>query len=369
MYTRYFGLTEKPFAIAPNPKYLYMSHAHREALAHLLYGINGEGCIVLLTGDIGTGKTTVCRCLIEQLPPNTDVAIILNPKLSIEEILQTTCEELGITVPVISPTVKTYIDLINAYLLETHSNGRNTALIIDEAQNLDSDILEHLRLLTNLETNSQKLLQIVLIGQPELRQTLEAQNLEQVNQRITTRFHLGPLEKEDVHSYVQHRIEVAGGAENNRLFDAKGLNYIARASKGIPRVINSLCDRSLLGAYSENQPFVSHAIIKKAAKELRYGSNTSNTLYKKSLYVLLFFCLLISIPAIMYLTTSFKPTTWGQRFFQSAEKKASTTTNPINAPQGKNISTVTIHPLVKQMSPIPKLHSTNVEEQTSTTKE
>jgi general secretion pathway protein A len=268
MYTRYFGLTEKPFAIAPNPRYLYMSELHREALAHLMYGITSEGCIILLTGDVGTGKTTVCRCLLDQLPATTDIAMILNPKLTITDLLKTICEELKIAMPAATPSIKTYIDQLNAYLLRAHSAGRNTALIIDEAQNLDVEILEQLRLLTNLETNTNKLLRIVLIGQPELRNILSDPKLSQINQRITTRYHLKPLQAGDVATYIEHRIAVAGGNSRNILFSEKAIRYVAKSSQGIPRVINILCDHALLGAYANNSDHVSLRIMKKAAGEL-----------------------------------------------------------------------------------------------------
>lgn len=273
MYTRYFGLTEKPFAIAPNPRYLFMSELHREALAHLMYGISSEGCIILLTGDVGTGKTTVCRCLIDQLPDKTDIAMILNPKLTINDLLKTICDELKIPIPATTPSIKNYIDQLNAYLLRAHAEGRNTALIVDEAQNLDIEVLEQLRLLTNLETNTNKLLQIILIGQPELRNILGDPKLSQINQRITTRYHLKPLQAADVSTYIEHRIAVAGGTSRNVLFSKKAIQYAAKISKGIPRVINTLCDHALLGAYANNRDHVSLGIIKKAAAELAVTNN------------------------------------------------------------------------------------------------
>lgn len=273
MYTRYFGLTEKPFAIAPNPRYLFMSELHREALAHLMYGISSEGCIILLTGDVGTGKTTVCRCLIDQLPAKTDIAMILNPKLTINDLLKTICDELKIPIPATPPSIKNYIDQLNAYLLRAHAEGRNTALIVDEAQNLDIEVLEQLRLLTNLETNTNKLLQIILIGQPELRNILGDPKLSQINQRITTRYHLKPLQAADVSTYIEHRIAVAGGTSRNVLFSKKAIQYAAKISKGIPRVINTLCDHALLGAYANNRDHVSLGIIKKAAAELAVTNN------------------------------------------------------------------------------------------------
>ena len=300
MYTRYFGLIEKPFAIAPNPRYLYMSELHREAMAHLLYGISSEGCIILLTGDVGTGKTTVCRCLLEQLPATTDIAMILNPKLTIMDLFKTICEELKIPIQEVSPTVKTYVDLLNGYLLEAHARGRNTALIIDEAQNLDIEILEQLRLLTNLETNTNKLLQIVLIGQPELRQILADPQLSQINQRITTRYHLGPLQAADIDTYIQHRIAIAGGNSRNVLFSKRAIEYVAKFSRGIPRVINLLCDHALLGAYADNQDHVSLKIMKKAARELATITNIKSPPTKGLIVTLLLVLLAIGIPVGLY---------------------------------------------------------------------
>ena len=300
MYTRYFGLLEKPFAIAPNPRYLYMSELHREAMAHLLYGLSSEGCIILLTGDVGTGKTTVCRCLLEQLPATTDIAMILNPKLTIMDLFKTICEELKIPIQDASPTVKTYVDLLNVYLLEAHAKGRNTALIIDEAQNLDIEILEQLRLLTNLETNTNKLLQIVLIGQPELRQILADPQLSQINQRVTTRYHLGPLQAADIDTYIQHRIAIAGGNSRNVLFSQKAIEYVAKYSRGIPRVINLLCDHALLGAYVDNQDHVSLKIMKKAAHELTTITGIKSLPSKGLMITLVLVLLAIGIPVCLY---------------------------------------------------------------------
>jgi len=272
MYTQYFGLKEKPFAIAPDPRYLYMSKLHREAFAHLLYGVSNDGCLILLTGDVGTGKTTVSRCLIEQLPEKTDIAIILNPELTISELLKTICEELSISVPPNSSSDKTYIDSLNNYLLDSHAKGRSTALLIDEAQNLDIKVLEQLRLLTNLETNTHKLLQIVLLGHPELRSMLSSPEFTQINQRITSRYHLKPLKPDDVKKYIQHRVIIAGGSDIS-LFTPGSVKYIIKFSKGIPRLINILCDRALLGAYAENSNRVNLKIIKKAAREISAGTN------------------------------------------------------------------------------------------------
>ena len=299
MYTRYFGLKEKPFSIAPDPRYLYMSELHREALAHLLYGISNDGCLILLTGDVGTGKTTVSRCLTEQLPEKTDIAIILNPKLTIIELFKTICEEFAIAVDHDSSSSKTYIDNLNSYLLEAHAKGRSCALLIDEAQNLDMEILEQLRLLTNLETNSHKLLQIILIGQPELRDMLSSPQLTQINQRITSRYHLLPLKTNDAKKYIQHRIRIAGGPDGS-LFSRQAVKHVIRISKGIPRLINVMCDRALLGAYAENMDSVDLKIMKKAVKEVTVESKPSFFSFRPFTVALLLFLLGICLPASLY---------------------------------------------------------------------
>jgi len=265
MYTRYFGLKEKPFSIAPDPRYLFMSALHQEALAHLLYGINSDGCLILLTGDVGAGKTTVCRCFLEQLPENTDPALILNPKLNAIELLASICDELEIVVTGDTGSIKTYIDHLNRYLLAAHARGRITVLLIDEAQNLGLDTLEQLRLLTNLETEKQKLLKIILLGQPELRQLLNQEEVAQISQRITSRYHLTPLATGDVTAYVEHRLAVAGGRK--RLFSEAALKRVAKLSRGIPRLINILCDRALLGTYVEEKEQVDLKTVNQAARE------------------------------------------------------------------------------------------------------
>ncbi|MDH3713946.1 MAG: AAA family ATPase [Gammaproteobacteria bacterium] len=267
MYTEYFGLTEEPFSIAANPRFLYMSARHREALAHLVYGIRSDSGFVLLTGEVGTGKTTVCRCLLEQMPDNTDVAFILNPRVSVNELLNSICDELGIAYPPRAFSVKTYVDAINRHLLERHAGGRNTVVIIDEAQNLSIDVLEQLRLLTNLETNERKLMRIILIGQPELETMLSRPELRQVQQRITARYHLEPLHRSEIGAYVLHRLAVAGRREP--LFSPRVLNKLYRKTGGIPRLINVVCDRALLGAYVTARHKVNGPILDKAAKEVQ----------------------------------------------------------------------------------------------------
>jgi general secretion pathway protein A len=277
MYNEYFGLIEAPFSIAPNPQYLYMSDRHREALAHLLYGIKSDGGFILLTGEVGTGKTTVCRCLLEQIPDEVDIAFILNPKLTVTELLATVCDDLGISYPT-DAGIKSLVDNLNAFLLTSYQDGRRTVLIIDEAQNLSVDVLEQLRLLTNLETNQRKLLQIILLGQPELLDILARNELRQLSQRVTARFHLEALNKEDVHEYIRHRLSVAGA--KGMFFPRSTINRIYKISGGIPRVINLICDRALLGTYAENKLQVNPAIVTRAAEEvLGHPSRKSETKY------------------------------------------------------------------------------------------
>jgi len=266
MYNEYFGFKEAPFSIAPDPRYLYMTSQHREALAHLVYGLNSEGGCILLTGEVGTGKTTVCRCLLEQIPAQARVALVLNPRVSAVELLETVCDELKISYPEDDNTVKTYIDRINRFLLEANARNEKTVLIIDEAQNLDSSVLEQLRLLTNLETNKRKLLQIIILGQPELLDILARPEMRQLAQRITARFHLNALSSDEVRAYIAHRLAVAG--QNVQLFPEATVRRLFRLSKGIPRLINILCDRALLGCYVQNIYCVDTHTLNTAANEV-----------------------------------------------------------------------------------------------------
>ena len=265
MYTDHFGLTEAPFSIAPNPQYLFMSSRHRDALAHLLYGVQSDGGFILLTGEVGTGKTTLCRCLLEQVPTDVDTAFVLNPRVTATELLATVCDEFGIDYPD-HASVKALVDQLNAFLLECHANNRKAVLIIDEAQNLSRNLLEQLRLLTNLETSERKLLQIILLGQPELLETLDNQDLRQLSQRIIARFHLEALTQPETRDYIAHRLAVAGGS--GRVLTQGALRRVYRISGGIPRVINLICDRALLGAYVEDKTEVTAAIVSRAAREV-----------------------------------------------------------------------------------------------------
>lgn len=243
-----------------------MSDGHREALAHLRYGLENEGGFVLLTGEVGTGKTTVCRCLLEQVPDDADIAYIMNPKVTVLELLETICEELNIARPSGAASVKTLVDEINKHLLEAHAVKRRTVLIIDEAQNLEADVLEQIRLLTNLETNQQKLLQIILLGQPELQEKLNSKELYQLSQRISARHHLGPLNKNETKAYVLHRLSVAG--LNRQVFSEESYAKMYQLTGGIPRLINMIGDRALLGAFSKEKRQVDKKVVEKAAKEV-----------------------------------------------------------------------------------------------------
>jgi general secretion pathway protein A len=265
MYKAFYGLNDNPFSIAPNPHYLFLSERHREALAHLTYGLGETGGFVLLTGEVGTGKTTVSRCLLRQLPESTDTAFILNPTLTELELLATLCDELNIRYSE-NPSLKQLTDLISQYLLSNHEKGRNTVLIIDEAQHLRPEVLEQLRLLTNLETDTKKLLQVILIGQPELQQLLKRQELRQLAQRITARYHLLPLTRDEISLYVQHRLQVANRFEP--LFTAKACRALHKYSGGIPRLINLLCERALMAGYGQSKVPIDHHMVKQAAKEV-----------------------------------------------------------------------------------------------------
>ncbi|MCK6371336.1 MAG: AAA family ATPase [Gammaproteobacteria bacterium] len=266
MYTSFFGLHEKPFSITPDPRYLFMSERHAEALAHLLYGVRESGGFIQLTGEVGTGKTTLVRSLLQQLPDSVDVALILNPQLSRTEFLCAICEELHVPLPEARGSIKALIDALNQFLLENHSRGRRTILIVDEAQNLRPDVLEQVRLLTNLETTKQKLLQIILIGQPELRDLLSRNDMRQLAQRITGRYHLEPLSREEAEAYIDHRVRVAGGV--GRIFADGSRHEIFRLGRGIPRMINVIADRALLGAFTAESSQVTADIVRRAAAEV-----------------------------------------------------------------------------------------------------
>lgn len=266
MYQDHFGISENPFSIIPDPRYLYMSQGHQDALAHLIYGVSESGGFVLLTGEVGTGKTTLCRALMEQLPPNTDLALILNPKLTEVELMATICDEMRISYPQNNLGLKTFFDCLTSHLLHAHARGRNPVLLIDEAQALTPEVMELVRLLTNLETADKKLLQIILVGQPELNTLLSRPELRQTSQRITARYHLTPLALSETQSYIHHRLKVAG--LDGQVFSPAAIKAVYDITGGIPRLINSICDRALLGAYVEGKQKVEVSIIQRASQEV-----------------------------------------------------------------------------------------------------
>jgi general secretion pathway protein A len=268
MYYDFFGFREPPFSIAPDPRYLYLSDRHKEALAHLMYGVQGQGGFIVITGEVGTGKTTVCRCFIENAPAHVDIALVLNPRLSARELLSSVCDELEIAHQP-DASIKTLVDSINQDLLRAHAAGRHKVLIIDEAQNLSAEVLEQLRLLTNLETSEKKLLQIVLLGQPELQEILALPELRQLNQRVTARYHLDAIDRQELPAYLQYRLNVAG--MRGDIFTPGAVRRLYRESQGVPRLINLISDRALLGAYAEGDHLISVTHIRKAAKEVNGG--------------------------------------------------------------------------------------------------
>jgi|AntRauTorcE11898_2_1112593.scaffolds.fasta_scaffold04929_2 general secretion pathway protein A len=265
MYYDFFGFREPPFSIAPDPRYLYLSDRHKEALAHLMYGVQGQGGFIVITGEVGTGKTTVSRCFVENVPAHVDIALVLNPRLSAEELLSAICDELEIPHPPRS-SIKELVSLINDNLLEAHAAGRHKVLMIDEAQNLSADVLEQLRLLTNLETTEKKLLQIVLLGQPELQEMLALPQLRQLNQRVTARYHLEGLGQREIDAYLRYRLGVAG--LRGEIFSEGAIKALYRHSQGIPRLINLISDRALLGAYAQGEHYITAGHIRTAAAEV-----------------------------------------------------------------------------------------------------
>ncbi len=284
MYLDYFGFDEPPFSITPDPKFVFLSKKHEESLAHLVYGISrgGGAGFVQLTGEVGTGKTTISRLLLDQIPDKTNIALILNPTLTPLELIQNICKELKVSMRGIKGKLNTLIDKLNNYLLKSWSDGENTVVIIDEAQNLPRDTLEQLRLLTNLETNTHKLLQIILIGQPELRSTMRRNDLRQLAQRVTARYHLMPLDVDETYDYLQHRITVAGG--DSQIVTKSIAKIVHKTTGGVPRLINILMDRALLAAYSDDSKQVKVNHIKTAAVEVMPETNQKE--YGLNLYLI-----------------------------------------------------------------------------------
>jgi len=266
MYAPFFRLKREPFSIAPDPRFLFMSEAHREALAHLLYGLAGGGGFVLLTGEIGAGKTTVCRAFLNRLDPDTKVAVITNTRLTERQLLQAICEEYGLWIPGNVGKVTLFNEL-NTFLVDQYRQGANVVLIVDEAQNLGPEVLEEIRLISNLETERDKLIQIILMGQPELQQIVELPQLKQLKQRIVTRFHLHPLSEKEMQAYIFHRLKVAG-ADGSLKLSRSALTAVYAYSGGIPRVINIVCDNSLLLAFVQETKKITDEIVKEVIRDL-----------------------------------------------------------------------------------------------------
>ena len=321
MYYDFFGFREPPFSIAPDPRYLYLSDRHKEALAHLMYGVQGQGGFIVITGEVGTGKTTVSRCFIENVPDNVDIALILNPRLSARELLSSICDELEIPHE-ISATIKELVDLINQDLLKAHAAGRHKVLMIDEAQNLSAEVLEQLRLLTNLETAEKKLLQIVLLGQPELQEMLALPELRQLNQRVTARYHLDAIGREELPAYLRYRLSVAG--MRGDIFSQRAVNRLYRESQGIPRLINLISDRALLGAYAEGEHEITVDHIRHAAKEVRGHSigpapSRSGRSPDRSQYLVVAASILVAIIGTTWLFERWSPDSSASTGHSSAE--------------------------------------------------
>ena len=304
MFLEHFQLREAPFSISPDPRFVFLSDRHRDALAHLLYGVGqgSSGGFVQLTGEVGTGKTTLCRLLLEQLPANTRVALILNPMLSPIELLEAIGKELHIPLRGKQGHQKRLIDALNVYLLQAYAEGLRVVLIIDEAQNLSADALEQVRLLTNLETNTQKLLQIILLGQPELRDLLARRDLRQLSQRITARFHLTPLNETESQQYLRHRFAIAGGTQFP--FAADAMRALFRYSNGIPRLLNIIADRALLAAYVHESKVIDKRLVSLAASEILPTPSSHNIRRVALWFLAVFLVILLSLAVRHYFVSA-----------------------------------------------------------------
>ena len=270
MYEHFFGLKEKPFNVTADPSFLFLSHRHKEAFSHLIYGIKERKGFLEITGEIGTGKTTLCKALLNSLDKDTKTALILNPDLSKFQLIKTILHELEIDIE--KKSGNSLLGKLNQFLIEQLLKGNNVVLIVDEAQNLKPSLLEQIRLLSNLETEKEKLLQIILVGQPELREKLRSPKLRQLRQRISVRYHIFPLDKDEIDKYIRHRLSVAG-AVNSVKFSKEAFEEIYRYSQGIPRLINIVCDKALLAAYVCGSKSINHEIIKKCVEELEGDIN------------------------------------------------------------------------------------------------
>lgn len=347
MYHTFFDLNEPAFSIAVNPRYLYMSQQHKEALAHLLYGVSGGG-FVMLTGEVGTGKTTIIRCLLEQMPDNTDIAIVMNPMSNVPELLSIICDELGIPYEKDPVTVKNLTDVLHHYLLKNHTKGRNTVLLIDEAQLLSAEALEQVRLLTNLETTTQKLLHIILVGQPELKTLLSKPQLRQLAQRITARFHLEPLTLPETQAYIRHRLKIAGLPEGRTHFPPAIIKRIHSFTGGIPRLVNVICERCLIGAYAASKLEVDKDIFNIARKEVIGGlAQNQHNLFKRyalAASVGLAFLIVIGAFFAKHYSINVQPASAQARAIAQASSSSSNASNSSSSAQSQSsIPDVKIH--------------------------
>lgn len=331
MYLEFFSLKELPFSISPDPDFLFLSDRHKEALAHLKYGLQGNGGFVLLTGEVGTGKTTVCRALLQDISSDTDVAFILNPAQTEAELLATICDQLDIEYDINRASLKILFDAISSWMVNNLEKGRNAIVLIDEAQHLSFSVLEQLRLLTNIETNNKKPLQVILIGQTELQQKLKENELRQLAQRITARYHLLPLSLQESEYYIQHRLNVAGASYP--IFNTRLLKHVFKYSRGIPRLINLVCDRSMLCAYSQNSPKVTTKMVDLAVKEIDLSldinlpSQSLKYIWRLGLLVLLTAVTVLQAPKIwQYFSQPMQTveTTYTQTIEPSVEPKQDT---------------------------------------------
>lgn len=343
MYQDHFGLNSKPFGIVPDTRFLFLSDSHKEAIAHLVYALNEKNGFVQLTGEVGVGKTIACRYILTNIPEDIDVALILNPRIDEIGLLRTLCQEMNISFG-ISQKANELTHLINSKLLDAHARGRHTILIIDEAQNLPSQTLEQLRLLTNLETDTQKLLRIIMIGQPELSHMLSAHSMRQVAQRITSRYHLTTLSADETEQYIRHRLSVAGCKQ--RLFGKAATRQIYKLTEGTPRLINLLCDHALIGAYSLGAHEVTPSILKKAAKEslphVRVEPTGSKLKWIPNFLILLL--LIVSVIVYWPVLRDNLSQLWQQTFSSSkpvTEKTAVSTATPeVVTPEAPEISKI-----------------------------
>lgn len=298
MYNNFFGFKERPFQLVPNPAYLFLSRSHEEAIAHLTYALSHGDGFVELTGEVGTGKTTLCRAFLEDLEKDTEVAYIFNPQLNQLELLKTINDEFGISSA--ANNTKELIDTLNVFLMEKKSQNKNVILLIDEAQNLNKEVLEQLRLLSNLETNTSKLLQIILVGQPELQNMLDSHDLRQLRQRITLRWYLTPLSRKETKAYIRHRVNIASKKTEDK-FTQSAYDLIYNYSRGIPRLINIACDRALLTAFGDNRRKVTGSIARSAIRELKSRGGDANRFFTRSRLLTGFMVLLCLVLIAVFL--------------------------------------------------------------------